>query len=105
MRLPALLAAGAVIFLSACANDVGVAGGGDYFDGYYDGYYGPFDDGYWGTDGFYYYSDGHDHSWHRDSGNHFRHAPAGGFNHVHGSGRPAGVGMINHPGGGGGGRR
>ena len=31
-------------------------GGPDYYDGYYDGYYGPFSDGYWGNDGFFWYS-------------------------------------------------
>lgn len=42
-----------------------------YYDGYYDGYYGPYVGGYWGTDGVFYYSDGHG-DYDRDYGHHFR---------------------------------
>ncbi|HEY0107834.1 MAG TPA: hypothetical protein VGB91_17255 [Rhizomicrobium sp.] len=104
MRFAALLAAGAAMLLGACAYDHHgdrVVAGIDYYDGYYDGYYGAFDDGYWGTDGAFYYSDTHDHSWHRDDAHHFRHDGAGGFNHVHGRGGPVVSGMVNHPGDGG----
>jgi hypothetical protein len=44
---------------------------GDYYDSYYDGSYGTFNDGYWGGDGAFYYSDGQ-RVWHRDDANHFR---------------------------------
>jgi hypothetical protein len=68
-RLTALL-------LGGCAyrghDRVGVSvGRGDYYNGYYDGSYGAFNDGYWGNDGAFYYTDG-ERIWHRDDGNHFR---------------------------------
>lgn len=44
---------------SACANDIygrGVVSWSSYpYYGWYDGFYGPFYDGYWGTDGFFYF--------------------------------------------------
>ena len=65
---------------------VAVAGGPDYYDGYYDGAYGPFVDGYWGGDGAFWYQGG-DRAFHRDEGGHFaRSAGGSGFNHIHGSG-------------------
>lgn len=75
--------------LAGCAG--GTAGvsvaGGDFYDGYYDGFYGPFNDGYWGNDGFFWYSDGN-HAWHRDDAHHFAHAMgrSGTWNHVRGTG-------------------
>jgi hypothetical protein len=81
------------VLLSGCAYDrgprdrvaVGVGVSDDY-DGYYDGFYGPFNDGYWGTDGnFWYDSDGHN-NWRRDDGHHFQRTARNGFNHVHGRG-------------------
>ena len=79
--------------LAACTTGhgaVGVnlaAGGPDYYDGYYDGFYGPFNDGYWGNDGAFWYSDSAS-SFHRDEGHHFAHVAGttGMWNHVHGSG-------------------
>jgi hypothetical protein len=64
-----------------------VASGPDYYDGYYDGFYGPFNDGYWGNDGFFWYSDAN-HGFHRDDQHHFQRAAGNGgtWNHVHGSG-------------------
>ncbi|HWD26375.1 MAG TPA: hypothetical protein VG387_04370 [Rhizomicrobium sp.] len=115
MRYGSLLLAGAALLLAAgCAHDegvaVGVGAGGtsvavgvggpgvavDYYDGYYDGYYGPFNDGYWGTDGAFYYSSG-DGRWNRDDAHHFRHDTATGFNHIHGHGGAATPAMPNHP--------
>ena len=63
--------------LTACYDDgyyggVGYAGGPYAYDGYYDDYYGPVYDGYWGDDGFFYYSDGHGGHV-RDDGHHYRH--------------------------------
>jgi hypothetical protein len=66
------------------SGSVSVAAG-DYYDGYYDGFYGPFNDGYWGGDGFFWYSDA-GHRLHRDDGRHFRRVAATGFNHVRGTG-------------------
>jgi hypothetical protein len=58
-----------------------------YYDGYYDGSYGAFNDGYWGNDGAFYYSDG-SQNWHRDDGNHFRRDRGDGnsWSQIHGSG-------------------
>lgn len=94
----ALLALTASLALSACAGSMGY---GPYFGGdraYYDDYYGPFYNGYWGSDGAFYYSDGRGRPFVRDESNHFRHnMPGGGFHGVHT--HPAWVG---HHGGGGG---
>jgi hypothetical protein len=58
----------------------------DYYDVYYDGAYGPYTDGYWGTDGNYWYLSGLSSSiWARDGGGHFRRTPADGFALVRGS--------------------
>ena len=106
MRYAALIFAGAAMLLGACAGDnrVAVNGGGvgvgvdvGYYDGYYDGFYGPFNDGYWGTDGAFYYSNGDGSAWNREDGHHFRRDMSGGFNHIHGRGGPATAGMTNHP--------
>ena len=66
----------AALLLGGCVyrghDRVGVSvGRGDYYNGYYDGSYGAFNDGYWGNDGAFYYTDG-ERKWHRDDGNHFR---------------------------------
>lgn len=64
-----MVAIGAALLASAC-----VAYGPDgylEYDGYYDGYYGPYSTGYWGIDGFFYYSDRGQYV--RDDGHHYRH--------------------------------
>ena len=95
------LAAAAPLALGACANgytgfDVGLGyGGGGYgyggyggygypgyypaygygwdpYDVWYDGFYGPYSNGYWATDGFFWYQGG-DHRWHRGDHDHFHH--------------------------------
>jgi len=88
-----MAAASAALLVAGCVGPgyrherVAVAVGGPaYYDGYYDGYYGPFNDGYWGNDGFFWYSDGH--AWHRDDAHHFRHDSGEGWNAIHGSGGP-----------------
>jgi len=43
-----------------------------YNDAYYDGYYGPYNGGYWASDGSFYYYDS-DHRYRRDDSGHFRH--------------------------------
>lgn len=90
----ALLAACLGLAASACAE--GYYGPGDYngygryggYSGYgvgglayYDDFYGPYYDGYWGRDGFYYYSLGRDRPFVRDERHHFRHDNAGGGFH------------------------
>jgi hypothetical protein len=71
----------AVLILGGCAyrddgyrnhNRMGVSvSSGEHYNGYYDGSYGAFNDGYWGSDGAFYYVDGQ-RTWRRDDGNHFR---------------------------------
>jgi hypothetical protein len=84
-----ILPLAALVLLAGCETrqrvDVGLRGGPDAYDGYYDGYYGAFNDGYWGNDGFFWYSGG-DNVWRRDEGRHFRREAGSGFNHVHGHG-------------------
>jgi hypothetical protein len=53
-----------------------------FVDGYYDDYYGPFDAGYWGDDGVFWYRGG-DHQFHRDDAGHFRRDNAQGFHSFH----------------------
>jgi len=54
------------------------------YDGYYDDYYGPVADGYWGTDGAFYYTDAIGHPYRRGDAAHFRHDAAEGFHAMHG---------------------
>jgi len=88
---PALLAACLGLAVSACAE--GYYGAGDYGYGggygggrlaYYDDFYGPYYDGYWGGDGFYYYSLGRDRPFVRDDSRHFRRGGGDGFHGVRG---------------------
>ena len=81
-----IIALAAMTLLEGCETrqQLGVSGP-DYYDGYYDGFYGPFDDGYWGNDGFFWYS-GRDRAFHRDEGHHFQHGAGNGLNHIHGRG-------------------
>ena len=53
------------------------------YDGYYDDYYGPFYDGYWAADGFFYFADGPGRSYRRDDFHHFRREASVGFHGVH----------------------
>ncbi|HEX7710323.1 MAG TPA: hypothetical protein VF418_05250 [Sphingomonadaceae bacterium] len=52
---------------------------GSPYDVWYDGYYGPIEDGYWGGDGYFWYSSGRD--WRRGDGNHFRRGAYGNYRH------------------------
>ena len=85
--VPALCAVVAVSMLGGCAMDyeghhhhhrdaVFVA------DAYYDDTYGPYYDGYWGSDGMFYYRDTADHPYVRDDARHFRRENGTGFHHV-----------------------
>ena len=93
---------GAALALAACASGYGYGGppgpGPLAFDAYYDGAYGPLEDGYWGSDGGFFYRNGADHRWTRDTGGHFSHEARGGFNGMqfhggHPDGMPAGGGF------------
>jgi hypothetical protein len=96
-----LSAAVAPLALAGCYEEGygyggGVAAGYGYgapyaYNGWYDDYYGPFYDGYWGGDGFFYYrSSVNDRDFRRGDPNHFRRAPGGGdhFHEMHGSFTP-----------------
>ena len=85
--LPAAGMAGLLLGGCAYRDHDRMGARGDYYGGYYDGSYGAFNDGYWGNDGAFYYSDGQ-HNWHRDDGNHFRRTRGDGSNwaEVRGSG-------------------
>ena len=82
--------------LAACSEGYGYGGGiyagGPYaYDGFYDDYYGPIYDGYWGTDGIFYYRSGaHDRHFHRGDNRHFMRQGAAGsnFHQFHGAMTP-----------------
>jgi hypothetical protein len=78
----------AALLLAGCAYEGGYHHGYasmdvDY-DGYYDGAYGPINDGYWGQDGVFYYSDGPGHPFRRDDAHHVRRDPTSGYQALHG---------------------
>lgn len=84
--------------LTACVED-GYTYGGVYmgsgypYDGYYDGYYGSIYDGYWGTNGYFYFRlYEHDRNYRRGDRNHFRrpgdHIPHDRFRPMQGHARP-----------------
>ena len=114
VMLSALLAA-ACLPLGACVDGYAYGGGpvaygpGPYlYDGWYDGYYGPVYDGYWGTDGYFYYRHGGgDRAYIRGDRGHFRRdAPAAPHNYqpMRGTMTPGqGVRMPHFQGGNGGG--
>ena len=84
-----ICAASAIAFAAGCAahGNAGALGvEAPYpvysYDGFYDDYYGPFYDGYWGADGFFYFSDGHG-GFRRDDEHHFRREATDGFHGVH----------------------
>jgi len=115
-----LLAAPALIGLSACAGDYygGINSayyspynyGDPYsYDGYYDGYYGPIYDGYWGNNGYFYYRNSdRDRDYRRGDRQHFSRQERRGGGHwsrMHGQMTPnAGMRMPNFPHGNGHGR-
>jgi hypothetical protein len=105
-RLATIICAASLTALTAaCAGQgtsLAYADGGGPYDGFYDGYYGPFNDGYWGGDGFFYNSDGFG-GFLPDRGNHFRHTGGSGFHGIHTGGGQhgsGGGGGGNHGGGG-----
>lgn len=104
-----LLAAPLLVGVAGCAEDgyyVGVHSA--YYDpypyyGWYDGYYGPIYDGYWGSDGFFYYRRGdHDRHFYRGDHDHFRRGdahPGGNYRPMQGTFTPQhGQRMPHYPG-------
>lgn len=104
-----ILAAPLLIGVAACADDGYVGVRSAYYDpypyyGWYDGYYGPIYDGYWGTDGFFYYRSGdRDRHFRRGDHEHFRQRgsqPSGNFRAMQGTFTPRhGEHMPHYPGG------
>lgn len=95
--------AAAILSVSACADGI-YSGGGDWggpvaYDGWYDGYYGDVYDGYWGSDGAFYYRHGdNDRRYYRGNHNHFARGestPGGNYHHLQGAiqQQPRGVRM------------
>ena len=90
------LVALAALPLTACVGDG--YDGGLYvgavfpFDGYYDDYYGSIYDGYWGSNGYFYYRRGeHDRAYIQGNRDHFRRGgdiPGGRFHPIQGTTRP-----------------
>lgn len=81
--------------LTACVEDGYDDGLGGYYayDGYYDGYYGPIYDGYWGSNGYFYYRRSEqDRHYRQGDHDHFRRGgdiPQGRpFNPMQGNTRP-----------------
>ena len=76
----ALIALAAALALGGCAGyDYDSAG----YSAYYDDAYGPFYDGYWRGDD-YFYSTGRGRPFIRDEGHHFHRGPMEGHNGVRG---------------------
>jgi len=83
--------------LSACATDSYdgrfYADAAYPYDGYYDGFYGPIYDGYWGSNGYFYYRANSGGRFIRGDHNHFRPgnaapSPGGKFQPMQGNTRP-----------------
>lgn len=73
----ALALAVAATLPAACVNDVYGRGGLTWsshpYHGWYNGFYGPFYDGYWGTDGYFWFRlDAAEQRYRRDKERHFR---------------------------------
>ncbi|MBI1198805.1 MAG: hypothetical protein GC203_13170 [Phenylobacterium sp.] len=78
-----VIALGAVALLGGCASDMGYGGRTRGYDAWYDGAYGPYYDGYWRGDVFWY-SPARGRPYVRDDGRHFRRDGGPGFHGVHG---------------------
>lgn len=82
--------------LSACAGDGYGYGGLTWsshpYYGWYDNYYGPFHDGYWGNDSYFYFRlNDRERSFRRDRNRHFRRddrPPGDGFRRFEGTTQP-----------------
>ena len=54
-----------------------------YVDGYYDNFYGPFYEGYWGPDAYFYYRTAPSSGFIRDDEHHFRRDSVSGYHPFH----------------------
>jgi|HubBroStandDraft_1064217.scaffolds.fasta_scaffold33357_2 hypothetical protein len=81
------VAAATALSLAGCEANFGGHHAGvsvAYVDGYYDDAYGPWYDGYWGSDDYFYYRAGPSDTFHRDDARHFSHQQAQGAHSFHG---------------------
>jgi len=95
--------------LAACGGNYGVRVAYSVpapivYDGWYDGYYGPVHDGYWGTDGYFYFRHAEgEGAFTRGDRDHFVRRPPPGphnFQPIHGQTAPRGpVRAPHYPGG------
>lgn len=94
-----LVCSAALAGLSGCASDgyygadLGYGYGSPYtYDGWYDGYYGPIYDGYWGSDGYFYYrTSDRDRDFHRGGHDHFarsQYTPGSNYREMRGNFTP-----------------
>jgi hypothetical protein len=105
------IAIGAAGLLTACAHGYMDGPPSAYadldYDGWYDGYYGPFNGGFWGPQGRFFYNDGQ--HFRPDMAGHFSHQGGAGMQHIQGhapsAGHMAGGEMGGGHGGGGHGGR
>jgi len=113
--IAALSLAAAALPLTSCTHGQPVYGGypvdvlaydGYYFtyEGYYDNHYGPIFDGYWGTDGrFYFRRDARQRDYRRGGAGHFRKddegTPGSPFRRIEGNLRPRHDSRMPHFGG------
>ncbi len=93
-------AALAAVLLASCVSEAGGSAGsyaGSGLVAYYDGHYGPFQAGYWGMNGYFYYLDTNASRYRRDREHHFRRDPMTGFAAVTAQAEPEERRLPNRP--------
>jgi hypothetical protein len=81
---------GGMMILPACAEGAYYGAEAGPPDVYYDSFYGPYTDGYWGPDAFFYYRGG-DGNFIRDENRHFRREMFSGAHGYRSHAAPAGA--------------
>jgi len=85
---PLIAASALALLLAGCMSDDdhhnGFRTAGVDYDGYYDDAYGPITDGYWGSDGAFYYAIGGARSYRRDDDHHVQRDASAGRHNIHG---------------------
>jgi hypothetical protein len=85
---PLIGAAAVAVLLAGCAygddHHHNFRTAGVDYDGYYDDAYGPITDGYWGSDGVFYFAVGGGHTYRRDDDHHIQRDQAPGRHNIHG---------------------
>jgi hypothetical protein len=95
-KLLATCVGAALMMLAGCAYEYQSWPYGYYVGApiWYDDYYGPYYDGYWGPDGFFYYSEGAGHPFRADMSGHFRREAFSGGHRVTRGGMGGGMGGM-----------